>query len=199
MSEDSVRSYRDGDEQMIVRLFSEVFGLPKSLSRWRWQFREHPQGAGWITLAESCEGDIVAQYCVMRNNLNLGGRQIEAVQSCDTMVREDQRGKKWFVRLARPNYDEVAAIGIKAVFGFPNQNSFPGFARSLEWERIAALTAYTLRLGGAKAWGGAIDFCFKQALVLRESLRARLLRISSPAVTISQTVNLPIEVEGLFD
>jgi hypothetical protein len=107
---------------------------------------------------------------MMRNHVNFCGREICAGQSCDTMVRGDQRGKGWFVRLATVNYEQAAAGGLQAVVGFPNRNSFPGFMRSLDWRRITSLREYTCRLGYRRLWGGT-DALYK--LILRAGLRGK--------------------------
>ncbi len=198
MSDGQIRVYESGDEHGIAALFQAVFGVPKTIERWRWQFVEPPQGAGWITLAER-DGELVAQYCMMRYDLNLVGRRIAAAQSCDTMVRSDQRGQGWFVRLARANYQQASEKGVKAVIGFPNRSSFPGFAGSLDWERIATLQEFSFRAGHARIWGGLVDRAFKLALRARVALRCRLLRLSAPGATIETVSSLPDAVSGLLD
>ena len=60
MSDGRVRAYQDGDEHAIVALFRAIFDVPRTIERWKWQFVEHPQGAGWIHLGER-DGEIVAR------------------------------------------------------------------------------------------------------------------------------------------
>lgn len=198
MGEGRIRRYERGDEHGIVALFRSVFGAQRTLERWRWQFVEQPQGGGWITLAER-DGELVAQYCMMRNDLSLVGRRVAAAQSCDTMVRGDQRGQGWFVRLARENYQQAADDGVKAVIGFPNRSSFPGFAGSLDWERIATLQEFSFHAGHARLWGGLVDRAFKLVLRARVGLRCRLLELSAKGATVEAVPSLPEAVSGLLD
>jgi hypothetical protein len=155
MTDDPIREYRAGDEAGIIGLFNSVFGEKRTLDRWKWQFAEHPQGLGWIQLAES-NGETVGQSCMMRDHLNFCGKEVCAGQSVDAMVRADQRGKKWFVRLAEANYANAAGRGLKAVFGFPNRNSFPDVVGVLGRHRIAALQYFYFRtvicVSGALLW-----------------------------------------------
>lgn len=155
-----MREYKPGDEVEILDLFQKVFGVDRTINRWNWQFKNNVFGGGWITLAE-IRNEIVAQYCMMRYHLNFMGREIIAGQSCDTMVRSDQRGQKWFSRLASANYKYASEEGAKAVFGFPNRDSYPGFMRDLEWHRIVSLKYYFYRIGFRKIWGHKIDRIFK--------------------------------------
>jgi hypothetical protein len=197
MSDGRVRTYQDGDEHAIVALFRATFDVPRTIERWRWQFVDHPQGAGWIHLGER-DGEIVAQYCMMRHDLNLLGRRIAAAQSCDTMVRGDQRRQGWFVRLARANYQQASEKGVRAAIGFPIRSSFPGLVGSLEWDRIATLREFSYRIGYARIWGPLIDRAFQLALRVRLALRCRVLRLSAPGVRVEAVASLPDEIEGLL-
>ncbi|UCF04859.1 MAG: GNAT family N-acetyltransferase [bacterium] len=194
--DEQIRNYTEGDETAIVRLFNDVFAAERTVERWAWQFQDHVQGAGWITLAEAGD-EIVGQYCMMRNHLNFMGREICAGQSCDTMVRSDQRGKRWFVRLASANYEYAAGTGMKAVFGFPNRASYPGFMRSLLWHRITALRHYYYRIGYRRIWGAGIDRIYKFFHKMILTKKTAGLRYRAGESRIETTAHLPDEIEGL--
>jgi len=155
-SKELIREYKIGDEVQILKLFKEIFRVHRSIEHWRWKFMDHIKGQGWITLAES-NRNIIAQYCVMRNHLNFMGREVVAAQSCDTMVKSDQRGKGWFTKLAKRNYSHASANGVKTIFGFPNRESYPGFMRNLAWYRIVNLKYFYFRMGFKKIFGTSID------------------------------------------
>lgn len=165
-----MKEYKRGDEINILKLHQDVFDSNRSLKHWRWQFNDHVQGHGWITLSEF-ENEIVGQYCLMRNDLHLMGRRVIAGQSCDTMVRTDQRGKNLFSKLALANYEAASNKGVQAVFGFPNRNSYPGFMKYLDWHRIINLKRYSYRIGYKKIWGPIIDYVFKYILGMLNRLR----------------------------
>ena len=171
-----MRDCQDGDEDALIAFFNDVFKTTRSLRRWRWQFREHPQGRGWITLAESQQA-IVAQVGMMRGNLNVAGVEIAAGQGCDASVHVDHRGKGWLVRLSDANFRKAVDAGAKALFSFPNRNSLPGLVRHLGWDRIATLGQYTLRLGYRRFWGRAIDTLFRGLMRFRIGARSAVLRL----------------------
>ncbi len=159
-NEEVMREYIPGDEAKLLKLFKQVFGVDRTTEYWNWRFKTNPQGHGWITVGE-VNGEIVAHYGMMRNHLNFMGREIVVGQSCDTMVRFDQRNKRWFARLAARNYKYASENGVEAVFGFPNRNSYPGIVRTLEWHRITNLKYYISHNGYQKVWGYGIDRIFK--------------------------------------
>ncbi|NQV02515.1 MAG: GNAT family N-acetyltransferase [Bacteroidia bacterium] len=75
-----------------------------------------------------------AYYGVFPMILSFGGNDILVAQSGDTMTAPDHRGKGLFVKLAQRTYQLAWEMNVKLVFGFPNENSYPGFKKKLDWE-----------------------------------------------------------------
>jgi len=69
-----------------------------------------------------------------------------AAQSGDTMTHPAHQGKGLFIKLALMTYDYVKSNGVKFVFGFPNQNSYPGFVKKLNWQHVEDMHAYLVRV-----------------------------------------------------
>lgn len=67
-------------------------------------------------------------------------------QSGDTMTDPTHQGKGLFIKLAMMTYDYVKNNGVKFIFGFPNQNSYPGFIKKLNWQHIENMHAYLVRV-----------------------------------------------------
>ena len=63
----------------------------------------------------------------------INGVQVPALQSIDTLTDIDHRGKGLFIKLALRLYKEAAASGFALIYGFPNENSAPGFFKKLNW------------------------------------------------------------------
>ncbi|TSJ43193.1 GNAT family N-acetyltransferase [Mucilaginibacter corticis] len=76
----------------------------------------------------------IAFYGLVPTLLWYKGGTILAAQSVDTMTHPDYRGLGLFVKLAEQTYRICGAEGIRLIFGFPNQNSFPGLANKLGWQ-----------------------------------------------------------------
>jgi hypothetical protein len=143
----AVRSYADGDERLILAGFNRVFGQARSLEHWTWKFKENPyRKAVMAALAFDSKGSVVGHYSLIPLKLNISGRAVLAAQSVDTFVSDECRGQGVFLRCASHCYDECIEEGVEAVYGFPNENSSPGFIRALGWSRIAHLTRYRCRL-----------------------------------------------------
>jgi hypothetical protein len=75
----------------------------------------------------------IAFYGVIPCFMKIGGKIILAAQSADTMTRAGYRKKGLFAELATKTYELCQNQGIHLVFGFPNQNSLPGFINTLKW------------------------------------------------------------------
>lgn len=193
-----LRTYKEGDGENIVKMLNGIFGISRTVDHWRWQFFEHPEGRSWITLAEDEKGKLAGQYCMMRTHLNHMGQEICAGQSCDTMVRDDQRGKGLFVRMAEENYRYAAGKGLKAVFGFPNRASYPGFMRRLGWERIVVLPLYRYRTGCRRIGGPFLDIPCRGILSMVNQVRQGYNRKQTGEAILESSDKIPSGTEDLL-
>jgi GNAT superfamily N-acetyltransferase len=130
-----MRSYREGDEAGIAKLYQLAFGEPLDVPHWRWQYIENPAKIVTITLAEE-KSEIVGQYALRPVRMKVGQDSRLAALSLDTMVHPEYRGQGMFVKLAKHLYETVAGRGIPLVYGFPNEASYHGFIARLEWKDL---------------------------------------------------------------
>ncbi len=135
-----IRPYENGDEKRILELRRVVFGdldpVRLKESTWQWQFRDNPSGEAFCFLAES-EGNIVGQYVTIPTRFSIGGKETRLAFSCDTMIHPGYRRQGMFSALARRLYDLLEReVGIKLVWGFPNDQSLPGFTGKLNWRMM---------------------------------------------------------------
>jgi hypothetical protein len=86
----------------------------------------------------------VAYYGVIPCFLVNNGKTILAAQSADTMTHPDHRHKGLFIQLAMLTYKLCKSTGIKLVFGFPNQNSLPGFINKLGWRNTETMDCFII-------------------------------------------------------
>ncbi len=103
----SIRSYRDGDQDAILRLFRASFHVERHPDHWRWKYAENPYGACKISLAADGAGvrppeggqtgQLAAHYGGYPIPFWRQGRSFLALQIGDTMtdpaVRNAGRGK----------------------------------------------------------------------------------------------------------
>src|ERR1700675_2777604 len=81
----SLRPYRPGDEEGILKLFRRVYEKECSLARWRWKFCENPAGQQ-IILAVANDGEIIAQHAGLPVRVAKGEQIFLFVNSVDCMV-----------------------------------------------------------------------------------------------------------------
>lgn len=99
---------------------------------------------GYIAYDE--KGNPAAFYGVFACQVTLNDRIIPVAQSGDTMTHRDHMGKGLFIKLAELTYELCRNLGFAFVFGFPNYNSYPGFAKKLKWEFPGKLNEYRWRV-----------------------------------------------------
>lgn len=106
---------------------TEVFGL---------------KNTGFI--AKNGKGENAAFYGVFPITINYESNSYLAAQSGDTMTVPEHRKKGLFVALAKETYRLAHEQGVRLVFGFPNQNSYPGFNNKLDWKFNGYMQKFTI-------------------------------------------------------
>jgi len=202
--------YRDGDEEAVLALFRTVFGKARSPEHWRWQFKANPYGGPFVSMARrEHDGLVVGSYSVMPVMLNLMGRSVPACQSVDTAVHPDHRGQRLFETTASDCYAWCASAGLKAVVGFPNSSSYPGFMRTLGWRRIVFPDQHLLRLGigaalakrtGIPLLPSIADAFYRlQRRIGLGSRRALVRRLAGAPLSFRVHDRVPVEYEALWN
>jgi len=119
--------------QGISDLFAESFGKPLDKALWHWAYIDNPFGEPLVAIA-LYQGRVVGHYAVVPMDLENGSDKISGFLSMTTMVAVDFRMHKLFQRLAEMVYSRINNLrGAAIVFGFPNDNSAPGFVKRLGW------------------------------------------------------------------
>lgn len=119
--------------EMISELFLECFG--KSLDRqlWDWAYQNNPSGSAFVSLAIS-GGKVVGHYAAIPMPVENSTEKICGYLTMTVMVSTAYRRYLLFQVLAERVYERINATNLpSAVFGFPNNNSAPGFRKRLGW------------------------------------------------------------------
>jgi N-acetylglutamate synthase-like GNAT family acetyltransferase len=117
----------------LAILFEQSFEKPLDKAMWEWAYIHNPYGDPFVSLA-ICDDKIVGHYAVIPYFLENKQGEIHSYLSMTTMVSPDFRGQNLFTILAERVYDQIDALELPSfVFGFPNDNSAPGFVRKLGW------------------------------------------------------------------
>lgn len=138
-SEWITRAYRPGDEVKILELFSAAYGGRKmSEQYWQWMFARGPFGPGVITLL--FEGEkLIGHYAITPMDLEVAGAPVRALLSMSTMTHPDYGKQGIFFHLLQETCKRSAELGFTLVYGFPNDNSNPGFLKH-GWKNFGKVT-----------------------------------------------------------
>ena len=203
--------YRAGDELDMLGLFRLVFGNERSLEHWTWQFKSNPYGGPFATLARrKSDRLLVGQHVVMLYRLNVKGRPVGGCHSLDLAVHPDYRGQRIFDVTARDCFEWCLSHDIQFVIAFPNASSYPGFVRTLGWNRILFPNRYLMRVGiggplrkalkGVPLAAPVADLVFRAARRLQLDARhAMLARQVGSGVGLSTGATVPEGHEALWD
>ena len=128
-SKDQLLSYYSG----ISELFSESFNKTLDKELWEWAYLNNPFGEPLVSIALHNK-KVVGHYAVIPLNLENNTDCLLGFLSMTTMVGVDFRKHRLFQRLAEMVYTRIENTNLPSmVFGFPNDNSVPGFIKRLGW------------------------------------------------------------------
>jgi len=137
-------NYHDGDEDSIVNLIQEDIqnrGSQAIFNKefWRWKYKKNNAGfsKSWIKLAKSkVDHFIGGHYTVIPVYLNNNAGKFLSAQSVDTLTHISFRKQGVFTKLADLCYRELDKDNVDVVYGYPNDNSYPGFINKLGWKKL---------------------------------------------------------------
>lgn len=95
-------------------------------------------------IAFNSSGMAVGFYGVIPCFLQDGDKTVLSAQSADTMTHPEYRNLGLFTRLANLTVDLCKANKILIIFGFPNQNSYPGFIHKLRWQQTDIMSCFII-------------------------------------------------------
>ena len=131
----------------LIYIFKDAFG--RSIDRAYTEKKQDtsafgPSFVGYIAYSE--EKEPAAFYGVFPCLALFNGNKYLVAQSGDTMTHSRHRGKGLFTQLALKTYEYCKESGVHLVFGFPNENSYPGFIKNLHWQHFDDFQAYLVRV-----------------------------------------------------
>lgn len=142
----TVRPLEPSEGDKFWRTHEKNYGNPlggvASASHFEWQYLGPPEGHFWITVAEPDseearrESPLAAVYAMTPRRFLVDGRSVLGAVSLDTLTDAGYRKRGLFVHLAKVGYGAAVKEGLNFVYGFPNENSMPGFIKHLGWKQI---------------------------------------------------------------
>jgi len=148
----SIKRFQQEHIGEVNNLFEIAFQKPSKESLFEKKFNTILCGASPIGFIAYDENNApVAFYGVYPCTMIYRGKRFLVAQSGDTMTLPEHQGKGLFTQLAKLTYEACKSEGIHLVFGFPNENSYPGFVKRLGWTHFDNLSVYMMRVK-ALAW-----------------------------------------------
>lgn len=133
---------------LMKELFQSAFGSAITEANFKKRFDTTMFGEeviGFLAIHRQTKKP-AAYYGVFPVRLWWQNKIMLAAQSGDTMTHEQHRKKGLFIWLAQKTFSKCKEKGIALVFGLPNENSYPGFTRRLQWVQLDNITTYDLKL-----------------------------------------------------
>jgi hypothetical protein len=141
----TTRWINDSDVGSCIKLINDVFAIERSEAEYRWKFFDSPPRSARVLIAEDAQSKALrGHYAVVPLYLNMSGESLLCCQSGDTAVHKEAEGKGLFAKCAAEAFETLEQQDYSCVYGFPNANSYPGFARRLGWARVGRLRRYRM-------------------------------------------------------
>jgi hypothetical protein len=150
MSDSNSYTFKRITPELLVdlnRIFIETKGSGYNIEYLSNKFNTLFLGISYVGyLAYSENNEPAAFYGVFPCLMEQNGETFLVAQSGDTITHIDHQKKGLFIELAKRTYELCIELSIKLVFGFPNENSYPGFIRKLNWLDFGAFQTFQVRL-----------------------------------------------------
>jgi hypothetical protein len=165
MSNYTFKRVSENEYADLVYLFEDAFKQSIDIDYYRHKNATDYLGVkhlGYAAYAE--DGSPAAFYGVYPYMMEYKGKKVLAAQSGDTMTHSKHTGKGLFTTLAKMTYELAKKEGIQFIFGFPNENSYPGFVKKLSWINKENMNNYLFRVSTLPLSGAAKKFPFLMPL-----------------------------------
>ncbi len=129
----------------IASLYASSFDVSVSIDELEAKYNTQDFGesyTGFIAIDEQKE--VGAYYGVFPCEVNYEGKMYLCGQSGDTMTAPKHRKRGLFTSLAKETNQLCKEVNMAFVFGFPNENSLPGFERKLDWKFYGRMQMFSI-------------------------------------------------------
>ena len=147
-SDYSFESINQTHYHYLQELFLNAFQTNITIRQIENKFSTKNLGAdviGYVAIHKKT-GKAAAYYGVFPIQLTDNENLIQAAQSGDTMTHPHHRKKGLFIHLAQLTFEACREKSINVVFGFPNENSYPGFIKRLNWQQVDNIVRWDMKL-----------------------------------------------------
>ncbi|MBU3144786.1 GNAT family N-acetyltransferase [Clostridium sp. CF012] len=137
------RKYINSDFHNYCELFENVYShkIDKEFFEWKHNLKGSINKEPFIYLVFNETGNLIGANSFFESKFKQNNKIYNAVQSGDTMVHMDYRGKGLFKKIIQFAFVDLKNYGVDFIFGFANNNSHPGFVK-LGFETLYKVNNY---------------------------------------------------------
>jgi hypothetical protein len=147
MDEYKVERLNDNNLKDLILLFKNAFNKTITIEYLNKKYNTDDYGLKYVGfIAYANDNTPAAYYGVFPVKVRYKNKEYLCAQSGDTMTHSEHRGKQLFTKLATETYNFAAKNGVQFVFGFPNNNSYPGFVKYLNWKCDSKMSKFEFKV-----------------------------------------------------
>ena len=131
-------NYEHADFDGLIKLTKDYYGnIDASEKEFvDWGYFKNPAGNAIIKIAKNENNEVVGQYILTIMRIEVFGKVEKATLSLNTLTNKEYSGQGIFTTLSENAYSTCSAEGYAFTYGYPNQNSYPGFVNKLKFTKI---------------------------------------------------------------
>lgn len=128
-----IKRLSEEDFDQVTVLFNTVFNKDTSKEALISKYSTDFSGFIFICFGAFFKNKLVSFYGSLPHFCKIKGQTHLVAQSSDAMTDPAHLRKGLFLELAKKNFAFCKDVGVKLIYGFPNQNSKPGFVKKMNW------------------------------------------------------------------
>ncbi|MDB5118410.1 MAG: hypothetical protein JWQ79_3902 [Mucilaginibacter sp.] len=129
----------------LEQLYELVYGRKAEPEYYLKKYNTAYTGAAYIGFIAYNKHHLpVSYYGVIPTFLWYNGRIVLAAQAADAMTLPQYRNTGLFTELAKNTFELCRNEGVRIIFGFPNQNSFPVLINKLKWHMTETMERFMI-------------------------------------------------------
>jgi GNAT superfamily N-acetyltransferase len=136
----SIREYREGDEEEILKLRGLVFGESNDRQWWQWMFRQNPSGPAFIVIAET-DQEIIGHHAITFMPMKIRDQVTRGSHGVDLMVHPAYRRQGIFRMLGMKINESRKTTNRSISYGIPLKESHQGFVKWFHLQDLCEVPA----------------------------------------------------------
>ncbi|MEZ5173272.1 MAG: GNAT family N-acetyltransferase [Bacteroidia bacterium] len=146
-SEYKVVRANEDNIHLLAWMFKDSKGVDISLDYLKKKFNSAYAGCTYLGhFAIDNTDKPAAFFCLHPCFIQINGEVFKAAQGGDIITHHNHQRKGLFGMLGRITEQVAIEEGVTQLFGFPNENSYPGFVRTLGWQPAGKLINFSQKV-----------------------------------------------------